>query len=72
MRAPEKPATFEALAEEPREEGASPALPCSFISRRIKSLINPYLPRRRYLCLGAECPDATYKMIDFLKIREPF
>lgn len=66
--APGKPVAFEALAEELREEGASPALPCSFISYRIKSLINPYLPSRRYLRLGAECPDTPYTMIDFLKI----
>lgn len=69
---PGKPVACEALAEELREEGASSARPCSFISHRIKSLINPYLPSRRYLRFGAECPDTPYTMIDFLKIRAPF
>lgn len=39
---------------------------------RTKPLINPYLPSRRYLRVGAECPDTPYTMIDFLKIRAPF
>lgn len=38
--APERPGPW-------REEGASPALPRSLISCRIRSLINPYLPSRR-------------------------
>lgn len=63
--APGKPVASGALAEELREEGG-------FISCRIKSLINPYLPSGRYLRLGAECPDRPYTMIDFLKIRTPF
>ena len=69
---PGKPVAFEALAEELREEGASSAFRWGFISCRIKSLINPYLPSRRYLRLGAECPDTPSVMIDFLKIRAPF
>lgn len=68
--APERPAALEAPAEEPGEEGAARASR-SFISCRMKSLINPYLPSGRYLRLGAECPDTPYKMIDFLKIRTP-